>query len=132
MLPAPLRTMMYSSYRDSVRDLNGNHGAKNAMKLSPFPTILLTLVSLSLPACDLLHKEQSHQEGEHHKIVVTSPQARDVITTQPYVCQIRSKQHIDVRALVDGYLLEILVNEGQAVTKDQVMFKINPILYKAK
>jgi membrane fusion protein (multidrug efflux system) len=100
------------------------------MKVSPIPAILLALISLSLPACHMDKEEQSHEE--HHKIVVTSPMAKDVIITQPYVCQIRSKQHIDVRALVDGYLQEILVQEGQAVKKGDVMFKINPILYQAK
>ncbi len=102
------------------------------MKLPSFLAILLTLVSLSLPACDLLHKEQSHQEEQHNKIVVTSPLAKDVIVTQPYVCQIRSKQHTEIRCLVDGYLEDILVQEGQVVKKGDVMFKILPTLYEAK
>ena len=76
------------------------------------------------------HEEQRHQE--HQKIVVTSPKAKDVIITQPYVCQIRSQRHIEVRALEDGYLEEILVKEGQAVKKGDLMFKIKPTLYKAK
>src|SRR5215469_11231167 len=102
------------------------------MKVSPIPAIVLMLISLSLPACHMYTegKEQPHEED--HKIVVTSPQAKDVIITQPYVCQIRSRRHIDVRALVDGYLKEILVKEGQAVKKDQVMFKILPVVYQAR
>ena len=76
------------------------------------------------------HEEQPHQE--HHKIVVTSPEAKDVIITQQYVCQIHSQRHIEVRALENGYLEEIPVKEGQAVKKGDVMFKIVPILYKAK
>ncbi len=57
-------------------------------KLSPILAILLALISLSLPACDM-HKEEAHEE--HQKIVVTSPQARYVTLTQPYVCQIHSR-----------------------------------------
>ena len=64
--------------------------------------------------------------------MVTSPKAKDVIITQPYVCQIRSQHHIEVRALVDGYLQEIQVREGQAVKKGDVMFKIRPVLYEAR
>ncbi|MHB1423095.1 MAG: efflux RND transporter periplasmic adaptor subunit [Gemmataceae bacterium] len=101
------------------------------MKVSPTLTMLLTLISLSLPACHLMPKEQPHRE-EHSKIVATSPQAKDVIITQPYVCQIHSRRHINVRALQDGYLDKILVQEGQKVKKDEVMFQILPILYKAK
>ena len=76
------------------------------------------------------HEEHAHQE--HHKIVVTSPKAKDVIITQQYVCQIHSQRHIKVRALENGYLEEIPVKEGQAVKKGDVMFKIVPTLYKAK
>ncbi len=76
------------------------------------------------------HKEEPHRE--HHKIVVTSPKAKDVIITQQYVCQIHSQRHINVRALEGGYLEEISVKEGQAVKKGDLMFKIVPTLYQAK
>jgi membrane fusion protein (multidrug efflux system) len=76
------------------------------------------------------NKEQPHRENQ--KIVVTNPQAKDVIVTQSYVCQINSHRHINVRALANGYLQEILVKEGQAVKQGDVMFKILPILYQAK
>ena len=51
------------------------------------------------------HKEEQHEE--QHQVVVTSPKAMDVVITQSYVCQIHSKQHIEVRALDSGYLQEI-------------------------
>jgi membrane fusion protein (multidrug efflux system) len=56
----------------------------------------------------------------------------EVQITQQYVCQIHSKRHIKVRALQSGYLEAIPVKEGQQVKKDQVMFNVIPILYKAK
>ncbi|MFO0916433.1 MAG: efflux RND transporter periplasmic adaptor subunit [Pirellulales bacterium] len=71
-------------------------------------------------------------EGGEHKIVLTSPLRKDVISTQQYVCLIRSCKHIEVRALEGGYLEQVCVNEGQAVTKGQLMFKILSTLYKAK
>jgi membrane fusion protein (multidrug efflux system) len=76
------------------------------------------------------HEEQPHQERP--KVVVTSPKAKDVIITEPFVCQIRSQRHIEVCALEGGYLEEILVREGQAVKKGDLMFKIVPVLYQAK
>jgi membrane fusion protein (multidrug efflux system) len=99
------------------------------MRVSPILAIILALISLSLPACDM-HKEEAHEE--HQKIVVTSPQARYVTLTQQYVCQIHAQRNINVRALLDGYLDEILVKEGQAVKKGEVMFRILPTLYKAE
>src|SRR5262245_50482187 len=103
------------------------------MKVSLIPAIILALISLSLPACHPVHaeeKEQSHRE--HHRIVATSPQAKDVVITQQYVCQIRSQRHIEVRALEEGYLEQIPVKEGQAVKTGDVMFKVMPALYKAR
>ena len=81
------------------------------------------------------HANSEHAGGEHHakhKIVVTSPIAKDVTLTQQYVCQIHSRRHIEVRALESGYLKSINVNEGQAVKKGDVMFNILPTLYSAK
>ncbi len=69
---------------------------------------------------------------EHPKIVVTSPKVTDVIVTQPYVCQIHSQRHINVRSPENGYLKEISVRAGQAVKKGDSMFKIVPTLYQAK
>jgi membrane fusion protein (multidrug efflux system) len=48
------------------------------------------------------------------------------------VCQIRSIQHIELRALERGYLQEIFVDEGQHVKKGQLMFKIMPLIYQAE
>jgi membrane fusion protein (multidrug efflux system) len=101
-------------------------------KVSPILAISLGLVSLSLPACGRMHAEEKEQASEHHKIVVTSPQAKDVIITQQYVCQIRSQRNIEICALQDGFLEEITVKEGQAVTAGQVLFKIFPVLYEAR
>jgi membrane fusion protein (multidrug efflux system) len=78
------------------------------------------------------HKRKEEHHEAHRKIVVTGPKAMDVIITQQYVCQIHSCRHIKVCALDNGYLQEIVVQEGQAVKKDDVMFKILPVLYKAK
>jgi len=102
------------------------------MKVSPIPTIILALTSLSLPACQRTRAEGKEEHQEHQKIVVTSPRAMDVITTQRYVCQIRSQRHIEVRALQEGYLEQIPVKEGQAVKTGEVLFRVVPALYKAK
>lgn len=51
---------------------------------------------------------------------------------QEYVCQIRSIQHIELRALEKGYLQKTYVDEGQVVKKGQLMFQITPIIYQAE
>jgi membrane fusion protein (multidrug efflux system) len=86
--------------------------------------------SLSKVAEAAEHGGRSHEERP--KIVVTGPQVQDVIVTQQYVCQIHSRRHIEVCALENGYLEEILVQEGQAVKKGDLLFKIVPTLYQAR
>ncbi len=66
------------------------------------------------------------------QIVASSPEAKAITITEQYVCQIRSRQHIDVRALETGYLMPIAIKEGQAVKKGALMFEIVPVVYKAR
>jgi len=58
---------------------------------SPFPVLSLALAMASITGC---HKVEGNQpEPEHHtehKILVTSPVARDVVRPQPFVSQIHS------------------------------------------
>jgi membrane fusion protein (multidrug efflux system) len=76
----------------------------------------------------------SKKEGkeEETKFIVTSPLKKDTMITREYVCQIRSIQHIELRALEKGYLQNIYVDEGQFVKKGQMMFQIMPLIYNAE
>ncbi|CAN5216425.1 efflux RND transporter periplasmic adaptor subunit [soil metagenome] len=96
--------------------------------------IIPGLICLTQPACQMHaeEKEHAHEHAEHNKIIVTTPQAKDVRITQQYVCQIHSQQHIEVRALAGGRLDEIPIREGQLVKQGDVLFRIVPILYQAK
>lgn len=118
------------------------------MKITAIASLALALVPLALSGCGVSsadsHEQSpgdshatseadSHGDAEHsHKILVTSPLKRDVVSTQPYVCQIHSCKHIEVRALFGGYLQEIGVKEGQAVKQNDLMFQIVPALYQAR
>jgi membrane fusion protein (multidrug efflux system) len=98
------------------------------MRASRILVIILALTAFCVPACQQ-HEEEVHNDQE---IVVTTPKVEDVTITESFVCQIRSQRHIEVCALEGGYLGKILINEGQAVKKGQVMFEIVPVLYKAR
>lgn len=76
--------------------------------------------------------QAQNAEPQHQRIVVTSPQAKDVVITQQFIGQLNSRRHIAVRSLQSGYLEEIDIKEGQAVKHEDVMFKVAPLLFKAK
>lgn len=79
----------------------------------------------------------SHAEDDHHghaqgRYPATTPLIADTMINHAYVCQIRSIQHIELRALERGYLQDMLVDEGQVVKEGQLLFRIRPILYQAE
>lgn len=97
---------------------------KRALVLTPFALLACTTIQAG-------EEGQEHQE-KHHPIVVTNPIAKEVVATKEYVCQIHSRRHIEIRALEEGYIAEIPVQEGQAVKEGQLLFEIVAILYKAR
>ncbi|PRP91182.1 Toluene efflux pump periplasmic linker protein TtgA precursor [Enhygromyxa salina] len=101
------------------------------MSFSPIQSCLLALLCLAPIACS---GAEGHDE-EHEiprKVVLTRPMTKEVVSTQQYVCQIHSRRHIELRALERGYLEKIQVQEGQAVKQGELLFKILPVVYKAK
>lgn len=76
--------------------------------------------------------QKGHNTHEEAKFTVTSPAKKDTLIFNEYVCQIRSIQHIELRALEKGYLQNIYVDEGQFVKKGQLMFQIMPMIYQAE
>ena len=56
----------------------------------------------------------------------------DVEIYGEYVGRVRAQQFVEVRARVEGYLEQMLFNEGTYVTKNQVLFVINQDQYRAK
>ncbi len=76
--------------------------------------------------------ESKKEEKHRTKFSVTSPLKKDTIITRDYVCQIRSQQHIELRALEKGYLQKIFIQEGKFVKKGQLLFQIMPLLYQAE
>lgn len=91
--------------------------------------MVMSLVGLLCSAgCGARKEEKEHET----KFSVTSPAKMDTSITKNYVCQIRSIQHIELRAMEKGYLQKIFVDEGQFVKQGQRMFQIMPMLYNAE
>ncbi|GGB79057.1 hemolysin D [Flavobacterium suaedae] len=82
--------------------------------------------------CNTSCKTEKEGKEEETEFLVTAPVKKDTTITQDYVCQIRSIQHIELRAQERGYLEKIYVDEGDFVKKGQLLFQIMPKLYEAE
>lgn len=65
-------------------------------------------------------------------VSVESVKTEDVSIYGEYVGRIRAQQFVEIRARVEGYLEQMLFDEGTYVRKGQTLFIIDPKLYKAK
>jgi membrane fusion protein (multidrug efflux system) len=90
--------------------------------------IFICIAALWVAAC----KHNENQKHEESIFIVTNPVSKDTVVLQKFVCQIRSHQHIDLRALEKGYLQNIYVDEGQTVRKGQILFQLMPLTYQAE
>ena len=95
-------------------------------------TLIVTGLGLLVSACSRHQAQGGHHEEEPQTVVLTTPTVMNVPTTQAYVCRMQSRRHIEIRALNEGYLEEIPVQEGQAVRAGQRLYELYPVLYKTK
>ena len=72
------------------------------------------------------------QPEVHPTVVVQTVTTDDMEIYGEYVGRIRAQQFVEIRARVEGYLEEMLFEEGTYIKKDQVLFVIDPKLYKAR
>lgn len=76
-------------------------------------------------------QSEKKEKEEAASFNVTSPLIKDTLVNKDYVAQIRSINHIELRAQERGYIQSIYVDEGQYVQKGQLLFKIMPNLYES-
>ena len=90
---------------------------------------LFLLASLCLLAsCKEAPKQQTSRE-KIYKIMVV--EAADRTLTSGYAATINGCQTVEIRPQVSGMITDILINEGDFVSKGQVLFVIDQTPYKA-
>jgi membrane fusion protein (multidrug efflux system) len=95
-------------------------------------TLIVAGLSLFAGACSKKQAETGPQEEAPNPIILTTPSIMSVPTTQAYVCRMQSRRHIEIRALKEGYLEEIQIQEGQAVHAGDRLYGIYPVLYRTR
>lgn len=99
--------------------------------------IIFKELSLGLLLISSISSCRSDSQGNtNNNSPVTVPvyeiRAVDTVLYREYVADIEAVQNVELRARVQGFLEEILVDEGHYVTKGQVLFKTNQEEYQAE
>ncbi|WP_347220233.1 efflux RND transporter periplasmic adaptor subunit [Chryseobacterium sp.] len=82
--------------------------------------VILSMAALSLTACK---KEAPKQDGAKPYPVVTV-EPKNIVGYQTFPATIQGRVNNDVRAKIQGYITQLLVDEGQYVTKGQPLFRL--------
>lgn len=82
--------------------------------------VILSIAALSLTACK---KEAPKQDGAKPYPVV-NVESKNIVGYQTFPATIQGKINNDVRAKIQGYITQVLVDEGQYVTKGQPLFRL--------
>ncbi|WP_042720801.1 efflux RND transporter periplasmic adaptor subunit [Flavobacterium sp. B17] len=82
--------------------------------------VILSVAALSLVACK---KEAPKQDGPKPYPVV-NVEAKNIVGYQTFPASIQGRVNNDVRAKIQGYITQVLVDEGQYVTKGQPLFRL--------
>jgi membrane fusion protein, multidrug efflux system len=75
--------------------------------------------------------EPTNSNSIKSEVPVTEVYTKDITTELEYVADVHAIQNVEIRARVEGYLEQILIDEGKEVTKGQLLFKINEEEYRA-
>jgi membrane fusion protein, multidrug efflux system len=82
--------------------------------------VILSIAALSLTACN---KEAPKQDGAK-PFPVVNVETKNIVGYQTFPATIQGRVNNDVRAKIQGYITQVLVDEGQYVTKGQPLFRL--------
>lgn len=83
--------------------------------------LIFALAALSLTACK--KKEEKKQDGPK-AVSTVKVETRNVVGYTTFPASIQGRVNNDVRAKIQGYITQVLVDEGQYVSKGQPLFRL--------
>lgn len=105
---------------------------KKDLKLKKKQTIYTFIGIVVIIGIYLFLTREKKTEPEAPIVSVAPAQQQDVEIYGEYVGRIRAQQFVEVRARVEGFLEQMLFEEGTQVKRNQVLFIINQDQYQAK
>ncbi len=95
--------------------------------------LIITAILLVVIAAVVLHfLDRKEPEEVYPVVTVEKVKQEDVTIYGEYVGRIRAQQFVEIRARVEGYLENMLFEEGTYISKNQLLFIISQDRYKAR
>lgn len=96
--------------------------------MKPIKLPLLASLLFLLQACG--PEQPAAQQEAIQEYPVTTIQSQEATIHTEYPATIQGQQNIEIRPKVEGFVAQIFVDEGAAVKKGQLLFKINAPQYE--
>ena len=84
---------------------------------------IISLIPLFLFSCGDANQQRGQQQVQQFPVLDLQP--RSIELTSTYPATLEGKQTVEIRPRVPGYIVEMHVDEGDWVSKDQVLFTLN-------
>lgn len=95
--------------------------------------IIFSFVILIIIGLIVLHYVKKEDPQEVYPVVtIERVKQDDVAIYGEYVGRVRAQQFVEIRARVEGYLEQMLFEEGTYISKNQLLFVISQDRYKAR
>ena len=82
----------------------------------------LFLIASFFTSCNRSHEKKS---GSKDNTLVVKLVATSIEVAQSYVADVQAVQFVEVKPKVEGFVEDVLVDEGEHVKKGQVLFKLS-------
>ena len=116
----------------SIKSGDMKYFSRKELKVKKRQTIYGVVGIIVIVCFYLFLTREKKTEPEAPVVTISTIQQENVNIYGEYVGRIRAQQFVEIRARVEGFLEQMLFDEGTQVKRNQVLFVINQDQYRAK
>ena len=116
----------------SIKSGDMKYFSRKELKVKKRQTIYEVVGIIVIVCIYLFLTREKKTEPEAPVVTISTIQQENVNIYGEYVGRIRAQQFVEIRARVEGFLEQMLFDEGTQVKRNQVLFVINQDQYRAK
>lgn len=116
----------------SIKSGDMKYFSRKELKVKKRQTIYGVVGIIVIVCIYLFLTREKKTEPEAPVVTISTIQQENVNIYGEYVGRIRAQQFVEIRARVEGFLEQMLFEEGTQVKRNQVLFIINQDQYRAK